>query len=75
MALSQVTVTGATGPGVAVTALVITNVRHFSVDCIPQKLSVVSTNRPGTVQDYDIAGKTTLSLTCNASGVYTLTVA
>jgi hypothetical protein len=71
---STVTVTGVNGPGLAVTALVINNVKSFSVNCENTKLSVVAAIPPGVTQDFDITGKTSLTLT-QSGGNYTLTVA
>jgi hypothetical protein len=71
MALSLVTINNApTGPGINVPPLAINGVRHFSVDCITQKLSVTVGGKP--VQDYDIKGKTSISLSCDAAGFYQL---
>lgn len=74
MALGQpatVTVTGVTGPNSAVTALTLTNVTGWSVNCLTNVLEVVAN---GKTKHFDISPETTLTWTVS-SNVYTLTIA
>lgn len=67
---SQVTVTGTTGPGLAVTALVITDVVSFTVDCAKELLTVYAGGKYR-----EIAIVTATTITCTVSGNnYTLTI-
>lgn len=66
---SNATITAKIGPGQQATALVLTNIRNFSFDCLGNTLSVTLEN--GTVRTF--AGYSTITVTVS-SGNYTLTV-
>ena len=66
---SQATITAKIGAGQQATALVLTNIRSFSFDCLGNTLNVVLDNH--TVRTF--AGYTTVTVTLSGSN-YTLTV-
>jgi len=65
------TVTGKTGPGVTVTALVFTNPRQVNFDLNAQQLSVMDSI--GYVSTFDLHATATITATAS-SGVFTFTV-
>jgi hypothetical protein len=67
---STVTVTGTVGPGFTATALVITLVSEFRIDCDKEMLYVTAN---GVIKEFYIGVATTI--TCTVTGnTYTLTI-
>ena len=77
--MSQITVTGKAGPGLDVTAVVLTDIRSFTVNVgdavgdLGQENVLTVVLSDGTVKDYDITEATTFTVTV-AAGVYTIVV-
>lgn len=68
---ATITVTGKAGPAIALTAIVLSNVISFAIDCTTNILTyVLSTGRIDTV---DITAATTITAT-KSSSTYTLTI-
>lgn len=74
---SQITVTGKAGPGLTVTAVVLANIRSFSVGVDVTALgnfNILSvTMNSGEVKQYDITDATVFTVT-KSSGNYTIVV-
>ena len=74
---SQITVTGKAGPGLTVTAVVLTLIRSFSVGVDLTALGnfniLTITMNTGEVKQYDITDATTFTVTKSA-GNYTIVV-
>jgi len=68
--MSQVTVTAKAGPGLTVTAQVITDVISFNFDTVNELLTVTTLKG---INNYDITAVTTITLTVSGSN-YTLTL-
>ena len=70
---SQATITAKSGPNVAVTAQVVSNIQTYTVDPVGKKLFVTTSDQPNRVLEYDINAVTTFT-TSISGGNYTLTI-
>jgi len=69
---STVTVTGKTGPAVAVTSLVLTGVTEILFQTAPKDMLFITANEGR--KEFDLSATTTTTMTIS-SGVITLTIA
>lgn len=70
---TTVTVTGAAGPGDALTASVFANVTSFAFDPVKQEFSFVTADGRNVI--VSIALAPTITITVSAAGDYTVTIA
>jgi len=71
--MSSATVTAKAGPAIAVTALPITDVVSFEINCETNMLVIYTSDSPSP-KFFALTGSNTFTLTAS-SGTYTLTVA
>lgn len=69
---SQVTYTGTTGPGTAVTAQITANVQSVMLDLAKQVITI--TRSDGAIREYSLAATTTLTCAITAGANATIVV-